>query len=230
MRLPDRPSAGSDVDADALAARLDADALEARLDAYAVPARDLNADGEDARLARPADRGRHHALADRLARLPAAHPSAGLAAEHEGALYGDQTRLRAERADLRYGQPDDSWGRRDDGGDRADDLAQGDLARGDLGDDELGLDELDQDVQWRDAGQGEPDQGQLDQGEPDQGEPDQGELGQGDSGALPRTARHAGDTSAWAELGGQLAPRSPYRPWFGADGVADPWFAPDLDE
>jgi hypothetical protein len=200
MRLPDRPSAGSDLDADVLAARLDA---------YAVSARDLNAGGDDAGLARPADRGRHHALADRLARLPSAHPSAGLAAEREGTDYGDHARLHGESADLRSGWQDDSWDRH--GGDPADDLARGDpaddLAQGDLGHDELGRAEPDQDDQWHDAGQDV--------------------LGEGDSGAQPRIARHASDTSAWGETGGPMAHRSPYRPWFGSDGVGDPWFGSD---
>jgi len=43
-----------------------------------------------------------------------------------------------------------------------------------------------------------------------------------------RRPRQTGDFAAWGEPGGPA--RSPYRPWFGADGARDPWFAPDPTE
>jgi hypothetical protein len=52
-----------------------------------------------------------------------------------------------------------------------------------------------------------------------------GEPGEASRPAAPDPGGRRPEASAdWGELGG-LPARSPYRPWFSAEGAADPWFA-----
>ena len=74
-----------------------------------------------------------------------------------------------------------------------------------------------------DAWDDEPDPGSAG---PDNAVGDAGAGAAGPHGWLPR---HAADTGTGNELGGPAA-RSPYRPWFGADGASDPWFAAGLTD
>jgi hypothetical protein len=93
------------------------------------------------------------------------------------------------------------------GADRSgDEPASDDLDAYDLDGDDLDADDLD------DA---DPSLGEIGSGGPDGGA----------AGARGRPQRGAADSSPWGELGGPTAARSPYRPWFGADGASDPWFA-----
>jgi len=127
-------------------------------------------------------------LASRLTRLPAAHPSADMADDCDGAGL-------------------------DPG-----DLDPGDLDRADVDRSELdpgGLDRADVDP------------GDLD---PDGLDPGDTASCDADDGDAPGDLRphRAGDTPTWGELGDRA--RGPYRPWFGADGANDPWFAAELTE
>jgi hypothetical protein len=74
------------------------------------------------------------------------------------------------------------------------------------------------------------DAGDLEAGDLDAAGAGRGEVGSGGAddsatGAHARQQRGTPDSSPWGELGAPIAARSPYRPWFGADGPSDPWFA-----
>jgi hypothetical protein len=115
---------------------------------------------------------------------------------------------------------------------RSDDLAER-LMRLPVGHPSAGADEPAGDepgANGLDDGWGEIDQSKSDLGD-DLGQDDTGcgdDTGSGDAGgaaaARARQPRPAPDTSAWGERVGPSA-RTPYRPWFGADGASDPWFA-----
>jgi hypothetical protein len=142
-----------------------------------------------------ADRG----LANRLSRLPSSHPSAWPAPDRVGAKYRERDR--------------EEW--------------------------------------WRPAADTESPETEPDDTEPDDTEPDDAGLVQesadepetvppGDDADLEDVAgvpvdairpaapaggeRRSEASAGWGELGGMPAP-SPYRPWFNAEGAADPWFA-----
>ncbi len=94
-----------------------------------------------------------------------------------------------------------------------DDLDTEDVGPEDLGPESLDPDDLDPDDEVPenlvpdDVGSDDPEKGDA-----------AGDIRAGRREAMP----------AWGELGEPA--RSPYRPWFGADGVTDPWFAADLTE
>jgi hypothetical protein len=73
----------------------------------------------------------------------------------------------------------------------------------------------------------DPDELDPDELDPDELDPDDlGPEGPGPDGDI-RPGR-SGHPQVWRELGESA--RSPYRPWFGAGGATDPWFAADLTE
>jgi hypothetical protein len=67
--------------------------------------------------------------------------------------------------------------------------------------------------------------GDLDAAGPGRGEVGSGAADGSAAGAHARQQRGTADSSPWGEPGGPMAARTPYRPWFGADGPSDPWFA-----
>jgi hypothetical protein len=172
------------------------------------PWAETNAHGTENLRAGWDHRARPDDLVGRLTRLPVGHPSADLA--------GD-----ADEYDL---DPDDLG---------TDDLDPGDLDPGDLGTGDLDPGDLDPgDLDCEDFGS--DDTGSDDVGRDDSGSDAIGSDGVGSDGAANVAATgdirpgRRGPTPAWEELGGPA--RSPYRPWFGAGGATDPWFAADLIE
>jgi hypothetical protein len=112
---------------------------------------------------------------------------------------------------------------------------------------DAGYGERDREEWWRPAGDTEPDDTEPDEAEPDEAdvvpddrgdEPDavpprddadlegvSGVPGDASRTAAPvRGGRRSEASIEWGELGGPSAP-TPYRPWFSAEGTADPWFA-----
>ena len=97
-----------------------------------------------------------------------------------------------------------------DGGPAADDLGRDDLGVGELGESDL-----------RESDLGEGDLGEGDLGAR-AADPGSGDAAAAAAGA--RRPRLIAAASTWGELAAPGA-RTPYRPWFGADGAGDPWFA-----
>jgi hypothetical protein len=143
-----------------------------------------------------ADRG----LAQRLSRLPSSHPSAWPAPDYSGAEYRERDREEwwrpADDAGSPDAEPDDTeWA-----GTEPDDA---DLAPEDSAD--------------------EPEA--VPPGDDADLEDTPGAPGDASRRAAPaRGGRRPETSTGWGELGGPTA-RSPYRPWFSAEGAADPWFA-----
>jgi hypothetical protein len=137
-------------------------------------------------------------LADRLARLPSSHPSAWPATDRGDGDYREPSPEEwwHRAAD---GEQDEAAGEQDDITDEPDDVAD------------------------------EPDDVAD---EPDDTFPEDAELGEvadqpddaGRGAVRARGGRRTPASSGWGELAGPSG-RSPYRPWFSADGAGDPWFA-----
>jgi hypothetical protein len=141
--------------------------------------------------------GADRGLAHRLSRLPTSHPSAWRAPDRAGEDYRDQRR-------------EEWWhpaadGEHDDGGwEPADVAGEPDECAGDA-----------------DEFSGDPGDAPTD----DDADPEDPAGAPGDAGGRPpvRGERWPQASPRRGELGGWSA-RSPYRPWFSADGAADPWF------
>jgi hypothetical protein len=109
-------------------------------------------------------------------------------------------------ADDPWDEADDPWDEADDPWDEADDP----------------WDEADDGADYLDLGQ---------DGDRDHSAEDHDEAGEPAASARrpQRSGEHGpGGHPPWSGLGGPMRPRSPYRPWFAADGIGDPWFAAGL--
>jgi hypothetical protein len=161
-------------------------------------------------------------LADRLARLPAAHPSAWSAADWPAAGRADTGHGYAATADTWWRGESDIWWRGGDGLDGEPDYDDDYDVTDDPG--ELGdFDDL--------AGAGGPADG------PATGEAD--DDGGDEGGRRARTPRRPPGSARpgqglrhghWPGAGSAASGQSgrghgPYRPWFSADASGDPWFA-----
>jgi hypothetical protein len=184
-------------------------------------------------------------LAGRLARLPAAHPSARPDAAGDTAVWRTAVPSTADRADRQRGgdqASEDAWWRGEsDIWWRIPDRSAGGA---DYDDDIGGLDGL-SDRAGAGDGTGDPGEagGPAETGDPDEAdgldEADTGETdgqGGGTGGKPARTARRAPGPAGrdlgqreghWGEVSGPRADpdHGSYRPWFGPGVSGDPWFA-----
>jgi hypothetical protein len=168
-----------------------------RLAAYATIVRMPPPDWERADRVRPqADQpGADRGLAHRLSRLPSSHPSAWRSPDREDAEYGEP-------------DPEEWW--RPAADPEPNDTEPNDTAPGEA------------DVVPQDYGD-DPDAAvRGDDADLDEiaGVPGEARRLAGAVRGGPRSEASA----RWDELG-QPPGRSPYRPWFSAEGAADPWFA-----
>lgn len=203
MRLPDKPRAEAD--------RPD---NPVEPDARSTPG-DLRAGAAD----RAASRYRE--LAERLARLADAHPSSPLASRDAAAAGPDAADVwwrgeipGGEVASARAHDSADAGA--DGGGDGSwTDTERTDTDRtvtGSLGPGGAG------------AGGGQPDA--VDQQRPGEDSGPGGSRGPQDGpGTRPSARSRPPDAATSDELASPAAGRTPYRPWFSADAVGDPWFA-----